>query len=384
MGLKQNSPVELALNGNYVPGLAHYAQNTVVPPPNSLENLAAGVSLQQGDGEVCEDQDFVPSAEEMVHSYDDESTIQPGEDIDECVELEDLTKEGEMPLDELIEKYCGPFSSQINNSIGSANEDEGSAGSDESVTDRDEDGHDEDGNPVRKIPLVGPKHQVDDIPELQTSLVSREHPAECLWDCMKLTSKAVEDYLAQVKKYSNPHFTTRKNLVDCEEALSFLKESSYNASEALRKFKSRPTSMENTWTWTEIECQSFENGMLEYPKDFYKIHTACVQTKSVKEIIHFYYKWKKTRRFELWKSNQSSKKNSIFSPGARDFMDRLFNEAEIMQQKKCTSNPSFLTHAQALERHMKELATQSQQDHNVVDENVPPSHARPGSSTSHS
>ena len=96
--LKQNSPVEVALNGNYVPGLAHYAQNTVVPPPNSLENLAAGVSLQQGDGEVCEDQDFVPSAEEMVHSYDDESTIQPGEDIDECVELEDLTKVSEVFL----------------------------------------------------------------------------------------------------------------------------------------------------------------------------------------------------------------------------------------------------------------------------------------------
>lgn len=59
----------------------------------------------------------------------------------------------------------------------------------------------------------------------------------------------------------------------------------------------RPTVMEK---WSPYEISIFEAGMGHYGKDFYQIH-KLIQTKSTKEVIDFYYIWKKTSHYPVWK-----------------------------------------------------------------------------------
>jgi len=59
----------------------------------------------------------------------------------------------------------------------------------------------------------------------------------------------------------------------------------------------RPTVIER---WCPYEIALFEAGMAHYGKDFFQIHKA-IQTKSTKEVIDFYYVWKKTSHYQVWK-----------------------------------------------------------------------------------
>ena len=59
----------------------------------------------------------------------------------------------------------------------------------------------------------------------------------------------------------------------------------------------RPTVMEK---WSPYEISLFEAGMGHYGKEFYQIH-KLIQTKSTKEVIDFYYIWKKTSHYKVWK-----------------------------------------------------------------------------------
>jgi len=59
----------------------------------------------------------------------------------------------------------------------------------------------------------------------------------------------------------------------------------------------RPTIIES---WSPLEIALFEASIAEYGKDFHKIQKE-VRTKSTKEIIDFYYIWKKTEHYRRWK-----------------------------------------------------------------------------------
>lgn len=59
----------------------------------------------------------------------------------------------------------------------------------------------------------------------------------------------------------------------------------------------RPTVIEK---WSPYEISLFEAGMGHCGKDFFQIH-KMIQTKSTKEVIDFYYVWKKTSHYKVWK-----------------------------------------------------------------------------------
>ena len=46
--------------------------------------------------------------------------------------------------------------------------------------------------------------------------------------------------------------------------------------------------------WSEEECRAFETGLRVYGKDFHSIKQQKVGTRSVGELVQFYYLWKKT------------------------------------------------------------------------------------------
>ena len=61
----------------------------------------------------------------------------------------------------------------------------------------------------------------------------------------------------------------------------------------------RPTVFE---LWNPREVALFEAAITLYGKKFHLIQKS-VKTKNVKEIIEFYYDWKKTNHYRQWKKN---------------------------------------------------------------------------------
>ncbi len=59
----------------------------------------------------------------------------------------------------------------------------------------------------------------------------------------------------------------------------------------------KPSAIEK---WSPLEIATFEASISLFGKDFPKIK-KYVSTKSVKEVIEFYYAWKKTNHYKQWK-----------------------------------------------------------------------------------
>jgi len=62
---------------------------------------------------------------------------------------------------------------------------------------------------------------------------------------------------------------------------------------------STPIVFQTTARWTEAECHAFERGIRKKGKNFYLIHKNFLPSRSVAEIVQFYYLWKKTERRDL-------------------------------------------------------------------------------------
>ncbi|XP_035278985.1 mesoderm induction early response protein 1-like isoform X1 [Anguilla anguilla] len=77
----------------------------------SIANMAEPSfgSLSPGGSAGSDDQEFNPSAEMLVHDYDDERTLDEEEMLEEETsfgnEIDDLAREGEMPIEELLNLY---------------------------------------------------------------------------------------------------------------------------------------------------------------------------------------------------------------------------------------------------------------------------------------
>lgn len=57
--------------------------------------------------------------------------------------------------------------------------------------------------------------------------------------------------------------------------------------------------------WAPLDIAVFEASITLYGKNFNKIKKN-LQTKTCKDIIEFYYEWKKTNHYEQWKQNYKS------------------------------------------------------------------------------
>lgn len=55
-------------------------------------------------------------------------------------------------------------------------------------------------------------------------------------------------------------------------------------------------------SWSPIEVCTFESSMLTFGKDFSLI-AQQIGTKSCREVIEYYYIWKKTSKYDEWKAN---------------------------------------------------------------------------------
>lgn len=65
----------------------------------------------------------------------------------------------------------------------------------------------------------------------------------------------------------------------------------------------RPTTILEQWNPREIAL--FEAAMYLHGKEFHKIQTV-IRTKTTKDIVAFYYVWKKTSHYSKWKQQYTS------------------------------------------------------------------------------
>ena len=119
------------------------------------------------------------------------------------------------------------------------------------------------------------------------------------------------------------------HLRDDEQTLFLLLQCGHNVDEALRRRRINAASSSEMSQWSEEECRNFENGLRIYGKDFHTIQQQKVKTRSVGELVQFYYLWKKTERHDVFanKARLEKKKYSLH-PGLTDYMDRFLEEQE--------------------------------------------------------
>jgi len=162
-----------------------------------------------------------------------------------------------------------------------------------------------------------------------------ENQDTLLWEPGKLRAKQTEDYL---RALNHPPPGTQgvaalplgRHVRDDEQALYLLLQCGYNVEEALRRHRMNPSPLASTMTlWSEEECRNFENGLKTYGKDFHLIQQNKVRTRSVGELVQFYYLWKKTERHDLFAAkSRIEKKKYIVHPGTTDYMDRFLDEGQ--------------------------------------------------------
>jgi len=85
----------------------------------------------------------------------------------------------------------------------------------------------------------------------------------------------------------------------------------------------------NEAKWSEEECRNFESGVRSFGKDFLQIQQNKVQSRTVGELVQFYYLWKKTERHDVFANKcRLEKKKYSLHPGFTDFMDRFLEDQE--------------------------------------------------------
>nr|CAB3263837.1 mesoderm induction early response protein 1 [Phallusia mammillata] len=376
-------------------------QTTNIPRPSSPSS-----SLSNDDV----DQEFEPSVDAMVHDFDDETTMEEEEEDDDgdSEELDDLTKEGEMPLEDLMALYYGKndqpedstqkepgTGSEISQSPSEENDGEGKNEVIEDRTrklrsnatnflspphqhhDSDADG-DFDGDYApppedwKKAPRVGENFQVDIIPDVEEQNPDYDDSTDKLvWDPTTISPDKVETYLTAVSMASsddqNPLLIpTGQHLRDNEDALFLLTQCGNDTNEAIERFKWRPRSLASEMhVWSEDECRQFELGLSLYGKDFHAIHHNKVKTKAIGDIVKFYYIWKKTERYDNFNAKTRLGKKNILHPGVTDYMERLLDETE--QPTSSQQNSVQLNHGAGSSSHSAPLAHSTALQQHLID-----------------
>lgn len=220
----------------------------------------------------------------------------------------------------------------------------GSAAEGQAQSEDEEDGDYIPDEEVKKTIMVGSDFQAQ-IPEglcRYDDALPYENEDKLLWNPTVLGEDSIEEYLLKIAagaaaNTGTPQTTSvysiplGRHLRDDEQGLYLLQQCGHNIDEALRRkrINAVPVAEQQMSIWSEEECRNFENGLRIHGKDFHMIQQSKVRTRSVGELVQFYYLWKKTERHDLFASKaRLEKKKYNLHPGLTDHMDRFLEEQE--------------------------------------------------------
>ncbi|XP_016335968.1 mesoderm induction early response protein 1-like [Sinocyclocheilus anshuiensis] len=309
-----------------------------------------------------EDRDFDPSADLLVHDFDDERTLEEEEKLEGetnfSAEIDNLTREGEMPIEELLKLYGYSTGGSPEEEDGDVQEEDSSENNccshsklkeDDQENQEDEDvqssgeerpscsvshstaqllyprarpsnyleGDEEESEDDDYIPsedwkkeiMVGSMYQAETpvgLCKYKDNEKVYENEDQLLWNPELIPEEKVVEFLAEASKCSGEEtgvyaIPEGSHIKDNEQALYELFKCNFNSEEALRrlKFNVKPAKEEMS-VWTEEECRGFEQGLNTYGKDFSSVQVNKVRTRSVGECVAFYYMWKKSERYDFF------------------------------------------------------------------------------------
>jgi len=141
---------------------------------------------------------------------------------------------------------------------------------------------------------------------------------------------------------------------DDEQALLLLLQCGYSVEEALRRKRMNAVPPADTMSlWSEEECRAFETGLRVYGKDFHSIQSQKVGTRSVGELVQFYYLWKKTERHDVFANSfRIEKKKYTLHPGTTDYMERFIDEQEGGRDRSASPNYHSLIYGKKSDKEM--------------------------------
>ncbi|XP_072402411.1 mesoderm induction early response protein 1-like isoform X3 [Diabrotica undecimpunctata] len=227
--------------------------------------------------------------------------------------------------------------------------------SEEEDEDYDYSPDEEDWRKVNKTIMVGSDYQAQ-IPEGLShydDALPYENEDKLLWDPndTHLEGIDVSDFLRKVSsiRTSKTGLPQGVNLRDDEEALYMLQQCGHNVEEALRRLKMSapavsPEKKKKESLWSEEECRNFEAGVRAYGKNFHRIQQEKVRTRSVGELVQFYYLWKKSERHDIFANRtRLEKKKYVLHPGITDFMDRFLEDQDSRDRSDSPPTPACST-----------------------------------------
>ncbi|KAH7970741.1 hypothetical protein HPB49_014924 [Dermacentor silvarum] len=304
----------------------------------------------------------------LVDEYDDEKTLDEEEALESDAsddELNTLQKEGEMPLEDLLAMFGYKDGERVGGEPESEEEEE------ESDEEEEEDGDVAEEVPESSAPKVAADKPATEAPNKEPvpMLAPKEVPP-CAAVPTLAPPPSVESKVATTTKTPSPvtratptppHPPPRREHRTTSTA--HLLRSVSHASESSNSDSDEDFTLEEYWKktiqvgseyqatipvglckyddapemslWSEEECRSFESGLRLYGKDFHLIQLHKVRTRSVGELVHFYYLWKKTERHDIFASKvRLEKKKYALHPGTTDYMDRFLDEQENSQQQQ--------------------------------------------------
>jgi len=224
------------------------------------------------------------------------------------------------------------------------------------LDEEDDDTDDVDYKPVTldgfkyKEPRIGDNFQVDpnNIPKFVSdcdSTTNSDELEENLWT--PNPNIEVEKFLIEhrkkmkIRSVTNDKVSNRKTMPDSEEALHQLLQCNYKFVQTHKRIQARnKLTPKKRGFWTEDEMASFELGLTLIGKNFFKIQHQHLPNKTIKEIVQFYYKWKKTNRADSYEAKTRNSKRKF---NCTNYMDKLLDDIEHKRSKRNEKSKRPLT-----------------------------------------
>jgi len=106
----------------------------------------------------------------------------------------------------------------------------------------------------------------------------------------------VSSYLDRVKELTDlPLPMHSADLID--KALNTLQRSGFDADKAIAEMGKVNQKTFDLQDWSQDEIEAFEEGIRLYGHELFAIKKR-VETRSMKDIVRFFYQWKKTERYQ--------------------------------------------------------------------------------------
>lgn len=104
-------------------------------------------------------------------------------------------------------------------------------------------------------------------------------------------------------------------IIEDELALEILNLCDYQIDVALEKYTNETSNNLKQKKWSEEQSIAFEEGFKLHGKNFYKIKNECISERSVRELVEYYYLWKKSERYDVFVNKYNIKKrNGLLNP----------------------------------------------------------------------